>query len=52
MEDKMMNQCDNPNLVRCFEVYQNEKLKVIVMEYCNRGNLESYLEQKGSVSEK
>jgi serine/threonine protein kinase len=32
-----MMMCDSNNVVKCYDVYQNNNLKVIVMEYCNGG---------------
>lgn len=29
--------CNSDNVVKCFDVYSNNFLKIIVMEYCNGG---------------
>ena len=42
-EDKIMMKCASPNLVKCHDVYKNMDLKIIVMEYCNRGTLDEYI---------
>jgi serine/threonine protein kinase len=50
-EDKMMLICNNANLVKCFDVYLNKDLKLIIMEYCDGGTLEDYLQEKGRIPE-
>lgn len=50
-EDKMMLKCNSPYLVKCFDVFKNEDLKIIVMEYCNRGTLTEYLSEKKKLPE-
>ena len=50
-EDKMMRRCSSTNLVKCHDVYLNEDIKIIVMEYCNGGTLDEFLTDQGKVSE-
>jgi serine/threonine protein kinase len=40
-EPKLMYQCNSPNLVKCYDVFRNEDLKVLVLEYCNGGTLQA-----------
>jgi len=30
-----MQQCDSINLLKCFEIFENEDLKILVIEYCD-----------------
>ena len=38
-----MSSCNSPNLVKCHDVYASMDLKIIVMEYCNGGDLDTFL---------
>lgn len=48
----MMRICNSPNLVKCYDVYENEELKLMMVEYCNGGSLQDYIDRKGRISEK
>ena len=45
-ESQLMIICDSENVVRCFNVYENPSLKIIVMEYCNGGELQREINRK------
>ena len=42
--------CDSPYLIKCLDVYENDDLKIIIMEFCNGGTLESYIKDKVKIS--
>lgn len=27
--------CDSPNLIKCYDIYENKDLKILIMEYCD-----------------
>ena len=43
---------DHPNIIKLYEVFEDEKCIHIVMEYCSGGELFDRLEKKGRYSEK
>ena len=51
-EDLLMERCDSPNVVKCFDVFLNQDLKFIVMEFCNRGNLEDEIKRRKHIPER
>ena len=38
--------CESPNLIKCFDIYENSDLKILVMEYCQGLTLDKYLRKK------
>ena len=38
-EPLLMMKCSSENLVKCYDVYQNKSLVVMMMEYCKDGTL-------------
>lgn len=50
-EPQLMMQCNSPNLIKCFDIYENKDLKVLIMEYCEGKTLEEYLQKKGKLGE-
>ena len=52
-EVEIMKICQHPNLVRLYDIYENQENKYLVMEYCEEGDLFKYLESKNfKISEK
>jgi len=51
-EPKMMMLCDSPNLIKCYDIYENKDLKILVMEYCNGENLQTYRLRKKKIPER
>ena len=47
-----MDKCDSPNVVRCISVLQSKDIKLIVMEYCNRGDLLQEINKRGRIPER
>ena len=39
-ESSLMLKCNSEHVVACYDVYENVSLKIIVMEFCNGGNLQ------------
>lgn len=50
-EPRLMYQCNSPYLIKCFDVYRNDDLKIIVMEYCNGKTLQAEINEKKRLSE-
>lgn len=46
-----MMQCDSPNLLKCYDIYENKDLKLLIMEYCSGETLEKYLGKKRKLTE-
>jgi serine/threonine protein kinase len=46
-----MQVCDSPNLLKCFEVMENDELKILILEYCSGKNLQEYIDEKKSLPE-
>lgn len=40
-----MQLCNSPNLIKCYDIYENKELKVLIMEYCNQGTLSDELKK-------
>ena len=51
-EPKLMYMCDSPYLLKCFNVYQNEDLKILIIEYCNGKTLQAEIDEKKRIPEK
>lgn len=43
--------CDSENIVKCYDVYYNESLKIMMIEYCNGKNLQHEIDSKGRIPE-
>lgn len=50
-EMRVLKQCKNENVIRFIDNFTSEKSVFIVMEYCNGGDLEGYLEKKKRLTE-
>ena len=48
----MMQKCSSPNLVKCYEVYENDDLKIIPMEFCKDGTLQHYVNSRSNIPER
>lgn len=51
-ESELMMACNSENVLKCYEVYENKSLKIMVIEYCNDGTLESEIMSKKRLGEK
>jgi len=36
-----MYQCDSDHLIKCYDVYSNQDLKLMMIEYCNGTTLQT-----------
>lgn len=50
-EIEVLKMCDNPNLLKLYDVYNTVNNIYIVTEYCNQGELHTRIHQKGGISE-
>lgn len=48
-ESEMMMKCDSPHVMKCYDVYENKDLKIMMIEYCNGGTLADMLGEKGRI---
>jgi serine/threonine protein kinase len=39
-----MMRFNNPNLLKCYECFENRDLKLMVIEYCENGSLQEKIE--------
>lgn len=39
-EPRLMYQFNSPNLMKCYDVFRNDDLKVLILEYCNGPTLQ------------
>ena len=46
-EIEILKICQHPNIIRLYNVFENVDYMYIIMEYCNGGDLFSYLENRG-----
>jgi serine/threonine protein kinase len=51
-EPQLMMTCDSENIIKCYDVYQNQWLKVMVIEYCNGMTLQEEINEKKRIPEK
>lgn len=43
------SECDHPNIIKCFSIFDENDNKYIIMEYMDNGDLESYIESNYSI---
>jgi serine/threonine protein kinase len=51
-EPRLMFECNSPNLIKCLDVYRNDDLKVLVLEYCSGATLQKEIDDKRRIPEK
>lgn len=47
-----MYMCDSPFLLKCYDVYENSDLKVLIIEFCNGKTLQDEIDEKKRIPEK
>ena len=47
-----MTICDSDNVVKCYNVYENRSLKIMVLEFCNGGELQREIINKYKIPER
>ena len=50
-ENEIIIKLHHINIVKCFELFENEENFYIIMEYCQKGELSDYIEEKKKLSE-
>lgn len=45
-EIKVLKSCESPNIVKLYDMKKTSNNYYLVLEYCNDGDLESYLKKK------
>ena len=45
-EGILMQMCDSPHVIKCYDIVENNRYKIFVLEYCNRGTLHDELKKK------
>lgn len=45
-EGILMQMCNSPNVVKCYDIVENNRYKIFIMEYCNHGSLHDVLIKK------
>ena len=51
-ETDLMKKLNHPNITKIFEMFEDEKYFMIIMEYINGGNLFSFVKKRRKLSEK
>ena len=46
-EIEILKICQHPNIIRLYDIFENEECIYIIMEYCAGGDLFSYIEKRG-----
>jgi serine/threonine protein kinase len=46
-EIEILKICQHPNIIRLYDVFENEEYIYIIMEHCGGGDLFSYIEKRG-----
>jgi len=50
-EEILLKKCHSANVIKLYDVMQNDRCKVLVLEYCNGGGLDSYIKDHGPTEE-
>jgi serine/threonine protein kinase len=50
-EPELMQSCDSNYVLKCFSIYKNEDLKVLILEFCNGKTLHQELQEKHHLPE-
>lgn len=50
-EIKVLKSCDNPNIIKLYDLKKTANNFYLILEYCNEGDLMVYLKQKKSLPE-
>jgi len=45
-----MQMCNSPYLLKCYDVYENADLKVLILEYCNGKTLQEEVDERGKIA--
>lgn len=47
-----MLKCNSDHLLKCYKILEDDKVKVMVLEFCDGGSLFEKIENEGKISEK
>lgn len=47
----MLRTCNNENIIKLFDIKKTANNFYLILEYCNEGDLNDYLKQKGYLTE-
>lgn len=50
-ESEIMSMLKSDHIMKCFDVYENKCMKIMMIEYCNGGTLYDIILKKGRISE-
>lgn len=50
-EIKVLKTCDNPNIIKLYDIKKTANNFYLILEYCNEGDLMAYLKKKKNLSE-
>ena len=50
-EIKVLRTCNNENIIKLFDIKKTANNFYLILEYCNEGDLNDYLKQKGYLTE-
>jgi hypothetical protein len=50
VENELLNMCDSPNIVQIYGAYEDDFYIYLVLEYCEKGDLENLMEKYGRPS--
>jgi serine/threonine protein kinase len=48
-EEDLLKKCHSANVIKLYDVFENKKCKVLVLEYCSGGGLDSYITRRWSL---
>ena len=51
-EVRIMNSCKSEHIIKCFDLIQNQKWRVLVLQYCEQGTLCDKIYKEGKLEEK
>lgn len=50
-EEVLMKKCHSAFVVKLYDSFENQRCKVLVMEYCRHGGLDNFIVQRGAIEE-
>lgn len=50
-EEVLMKKCHSAFVVKLYDCYENQRCKVLIMEYCRHGGLDNFIIQRGAIEE-
>ena len=50
-ESRLMMKCDSPNIIKCHQSFENADLKIMIIDFCNSGNLQEEIDKRDQIPE-